>query len=165
MAFDGYVSIETIPGESTAAGFEDQINIRDFHVKVTQTPSTLKNVKHAQATGRAELHEIEFTKQVDSSSPQLIIACAEGRHIPKAEFSFTRAGSTQQTYYKVILTDLLITEVDQLASHEVDDDLIREQVRLYYRQAEWEYFQTDQVGGGISGSERVGWNQGANAPV
>lgn len=159
---DAYVAIDTIPGEATSTGFEKQIQIYDFVHGIRQEPSSTRSSAGAQATGRVDTGRITFSKNVDAATPQLMMACAEGRHINKIKFSFTRAGTKQNTYYTVTLEDSLITSVRQQAGN---TDIVHEEVELYFRKIEWEYFQTDQKGGGISGSQVTGWDSGKNTVV
>lgn len=159
---DAYVNIDTIPGEAMSKGFEKQIQIYDFSHGIRQEPSSTRSSAGAQATGRVDTGRITFSKNVDAATPQLMLACAEGRHINKIRFSFTRAGTVQNIYYTVTLEDSLITNVGQ---HAGDRDVVHEEVELYFRKIEWEYFQTDQKGGGVSGSQVTGWDSGKNASV
>ena len=156
---DAYVKIDTIPGEATSKGFENQIEIHDFSHSISQEPSSSKSSTGAQASGRVETGRITFRKDVDFATPQLMQACAEGRHIANIKFSFTRAGTKQNTYYTVALTDCLITRVSQHASSQ---DIVNEEVELYFKKIQWEQFKTSQTGGGIQGSQLTGWDSSLN---
>jgi type VI secretion system secreted protein Hcp len=56
-----------------------------------------------------KFEDIEIVKQVDSASPLLMLACASGQHIKKAVLYVRKAGGTQQDYYVVTLTDVLVS--------------------------------------------------------
>lgn len=162
---DAYVEIDTIPGEALTAGFEGQIQILDYRHSINQTPGQTHSSAGAQATGRVDIGRITFDKIIDSSTPQLMQATCEGRHISRIKFSFNRAGTVQNTYYTVTLEDALITQVSHNAQGNGADEIVCETIELYFRRIQWEYYQTDQTGGGISGSEVTGWDASTNTII
>lgn len=160
---DAYVKIENIAGEAQADGFKQWIQITDYKHSVRQGVSSTRSSAGSQATGRVDVGQIRFEKLVDAATPQLMASCCDGQHIGDIEFVFTRAGGSQQNkYYSVKLKDSLISEVTQHARAHGDDEVMTEEVVLYFRTIEWEYTQTSQTGGGISGAQAAGWDAASN---
>ena len=69
-------------------------------------------------TGKAQVHDLHFTKYVDKASPKLFGACATGQHIPKGVLTYRKAGvkEGQVEYFKIMLSDLLVSSYQQSAT-------------------------------------------------
>jgi type VI secretion system secreted protein Hcp len=50
-------------------------------------------------------------KRVDKSSPALFVSSCDGSVFPEAHFTLRKAGESQQEYYKITLTEVLISAV------------------------------------------------------
>lgn len=162
---DAYLKLSTVVGESSTQGFEEQIQIINFRHEMRQTASMSHSSQGNNLTGRVDIGRISFEKTVDISSPNLAKACAEGRHMEEALFSFTRAGSRQNVYYTIKLRNVVISRLSQNARSYGDDELVTEEVELFFDKIEWEYFQTSPAGGHILGSMATGWDARHNTAI
>lgn len=77
-AFDAYLQIDGIKGESQDDRHKDWIEASSFSWGVTPRPST------AAATGKVEPHDFQITKLIDKASPVLQRAALTGTPIPHA---------------------------------------------------------------------------------
>jgi type VI secretion system secreted protein Hcp len=60
---------------------------------------------------KTAISDFSIVKYVDTASPQLFAGCCTGQHIPEASFAVRKAGEQQLEYYKIKLTDVLISSV------------------------------------------------------
>ena len=102
MAFDAFLKIEGIEGESTDKTHPGEIEIDSFSWGVTNTG----NVGGGGGTGRAVPQDFHFTAPLSKASPNLMLACAAGRHIQSATLTVRKGGFEFQ---KIRLSDVLVS--------------------------------------------------------
>ena len=66
------------------------------------------------SAGKATFSPVRFRKNVDAASIPMLLACAAGKHIKDARFTFRRSAAGFE-FYKVMLEDVLITHIAQRA--------------------------------------------------
>jgi|SRR5215471_4712563 len=107
MAYDAFLKIDGIKGESQDAKHKGEIDIMSFSFGMTQQGS------HATGggggAGKVSFQDLHFVKRVDSSSPLLFLNCANGAHIKEVNLTVRKAGGDQLEYLKWKLTDVLIS--------------------------------------------------------
>src|SRR5437588_680501 len=59
--------------------------------------------------GKTHHEDFSFVMPVSQASPKLMLACSTGDHIKKAVLTCRKAGKGQVEYYKIVLTDVLVT--------------------------------------------------------
>jgi type VI secretion system secreted protein Hcp len=109
MAFDAFLKLDGIKGESTDAKHKGEIDIMSFSFGASQTGTQATG--GGGGAGKVHIHDIHFTKKVDASSPLLFLNCANGAHIKEANIVVRKAGGAQLEYLKVKLTDVLVSSV------------------------------------------------------
>jgi type VI secretion system secreted protein Hcp len=58
----------------------------------------------------ADLRDLSITKLIDKASPNLMLACATGRHIQRVTLVLNRPGAPAGTpFMRYLLTDVLVT--------------------------------------------------------
>ena len=114
MAFDAFLKLTDIKGESQVKGFEDQIQIESFHWGVAQS-GTIGGGGGGGA-GVASRQDFLFTAGSSKASPELFIACVTGEHIKEGLLTLRSAGQQQTTFSTVKLTDVVIAGYDQAGS-------------------------------------------------
>ena len=103
-AFDYYLEIDGIKGESSAKGHEGAINVESFSWGVSN-PAV-----GSAGAGKATFKEFTVTKKTDTSSPKLMVACASGQHIKSAVLTVLKPNGRGGLNYLVItLEDVLVT--------------------------------------------------------
>src|SRR3982751_4148187 len=104
MPVDYFLKVEGIDGESHDSKHPGWIDIDSWSWGATQPGA------HAAGggggAGKVAMQDFHFTMKVNKSSPKLMLACANGQHIPKAVLTCRKAGKDQQEYMKVTMTDL-----------------------------------------------------------
>src|SRR6187402_1470714 len=100
MAFDAFLKIEGIDGESGDSKHKDEIEILSFSWGVSN-PSSLSGAGGGGGLGRAMLQDFSLTHRVDKSSPILFLSCCTGKHIPSATLTCRKSGATQLEFLKI----------------------------------------------------------------
>jgi type VI secretion system secreted protein Hcp len=103
MAFDAFLKIEGIDGESQDKSHPNEIEIASFSWGVTNTSSSSGS---GGGAGKAVPKDFHFTAGVSKASPNLMLACATGKHINSATLTCRKAGFEFQ---KVRLVDVLVS--------------------------------------------------------
>lgn len=92
MAFDGFIKLKGIEGESSDTKHQGWIEISDCNMEILQTVSATASSAGGAAAEKAHFSNLRFTKLMDNSSPQLAVACAKGTHFDTVAVEFCRAG-------------------------------------------------------------------------
>jgi type VI secretion system secreted protein Hcp len=160
LAVDMFLKIEGIEGESTAAGdgHEDWIVIESFGWGGSNSGSA---TGRSRQRGGTTFSDVSVVKTVDGASPKLYLACAQGKHFPKAEIHLVSSGDARVPYMIYELENVMITSVS--VSHSAGGDVPVEEVTLNYGKIHWEYTPQDTRGPG--GTVRTGWDLTANKGV
>src|SRR5690349_6789405 len=90
MAFDAFIKIPGVDGESTRKGFEKQIGILSFSLGASN-PSSIGHGGGGGA-GKATLSSFQLMKHTDVTSPVLFQKCCAGEHFDKVVVSLNKAG-------------------------------------------------------------------------
>jgi len=113
MAFDAFLKLGDIKGESQVKGFEDQIQIESFHWGVANTGTIGGGGGGAGVPSR---QDFLFTAGSSQASPELFIACVTGEHIKEGLLTLRSAGQQQTAFSTIKLTDVVIAGYDQAGS-------------------------------------------------
>jgi len=156
MAFDAYVKFEGIEGESTDAGHENWIEILSYSHGMQQD-ATIASSGGMHTGGRVSHSDITLVKTLDGSTPNLQLACCQGKSIPTVEIEFCRAGGDTRPvpFLKISLTDAVLTSVSAQATG--GSDFPTEEVTLTYKTVQWSYTKTD-TKGNPTGDVVAGWD-------
>jgi len=162
MAVDMFLKVDGIKGESHDDKHKDEIDVLSFSFGVEQTGYFSGG--GGGGAGKASFQDLVITKEEDKSSPILMLKCATGEHIASALLTVRKAGGTQQEYYKVKLSDLLISSFKNAGTNEtgggIRESLI-ETVSINYSKIEFEYYE-QKADGGLGGQVRAGYDIKAN---
>jgi type VI secretion system secreted protein Hcp len=161
MAVDIFIKIDGIEGESHDDKHKNEIDIQSFSFGVSQGGSF--GGGGGGGVGKANFQDVHFTKYADKASPKLFHASASGEHIKKAEITFRKAGKEQQEYFKITISDCLVS------SYQVSDSaggamLPSESVSLNFAKIEFDY-KEQKPDGTLGGSVKAGWDVKANKKV
>ena len=108
MAFDIFMKIDDIKGESVDATHPNEINVLSWSWAVNQTGTT--HTGTGGGTGKALVQDLVFTHSVDAATPNLIKMACAGKHFKNALLTVRKAGDTPLEYLKIKLHDVIITE-------------------------------------------------------
>ncbi len=161
MAFDAFISIEGIEGESTDSKHQGWIEALNCGVGLKQAVSTTASSAGGATSERANFHDFHFAKLLDTASPELSLACADGTHINKITVELCRAGTDKVKFMSYTLTNCIFSEVNMAAA----GDFPIETVNINYGKIEWCYTQQKREGGGTAGNIATGWDVQRNSKM
>jgi type VI secretion system secreted protein Hcp len=157
---DYFLKLEGIEGESADDKHKKEIDIQSFSWGASNSGTMAMG--GGGGAGKVTFQDIHFTKNVDKSSPNLLKYCATGKHITKGTLTVRKAGDKQQEYYKVNLTDVMISSY-QAGGHG-GDPAVTDSFSLNFAKIEFEYFPQNEKGG-LEGRVAGGWDLKANKVV
>ncbi len=107
MAVDIFMQIEKVNGESTDSKFKGAIEVISWSWGLTQSGTT--HTGSGSGAGKVQVHDLTFTKYVDSSSPVLMQKCCDGTAFPKATLTMRKAGASPLVYLVIEMKNVLIS--------------------------------------------------------
>jgi type VI secretion system secreted protein Hcp len=157
---DMFLKIDGVEGESLDDSHKKEIELLSFSFGASQPGSAGHG--GGSGVGKVQVHDFSFSKYFDKASPKLFEACATGKHTPKVTLTCRKAGGSQQEYLKVVLTEVLVSSIQNSGSG--GDSLPTESVTLNFSKIEIEYKPQDEKGG-LGGVVKAGWDLSANKKV
>jgi type VI secretion system secreted protein Hcp len=161
MAFDMFLKLGDIPGESKDSKHKDEIDIFSFSWGVSNSGGLAQG--GGGGAGKASFSDFSFMMPATKASPKIFLACASGEHIPDATLTLRRAGTTQVEFLVYKLSDILVTSFQESASSG-GDDRPTDSFSLNFAKIEISYKETD-AKGGIGSETTAGWDLGKNKPI
>lgn len=161
MAVDMFIKLDGIKGESIDAKHKTEVDILAWSWGMSQSGTT--HVGTGGGAGKVNVQDLSFTKYIDSSSHLLIMACATGKHIPKAWVTVRKAGETPLEYLKIDLEDILVSSVQTGGSG--GEDRLTENVVLNFARFKFAYQPQDPKGGKLGGELIAHFDIAKNAKV
>jgi type VI secretion system secreted protein Hcp len=126
-AFDAFLKIDGIPGESQDKDHKNEIDVLSFHWGIARS-----------GRGRAQVQDFQIVKHVDAATPLLFDAVCSGQVIKDAVFAVRKAGDKAIDFYKVRFENVFVSSAAPAGSAG-GEDLPMEQVTLDFQSAEIEY--------------------------
>ena len=154
-AFDAFIKIDGVPGESTDDKHTGWIEVQSFHHGISQPATVGPSIP---PDGRANHEDLRIIHTLDKASPKLALYCCNAEHIPSVQLQLVRA-TDRETFYTITLSDVIVSSVSPGGS--VSDVLPLEEVSFNYAKIEWDYRIYD-PGTGVWTSIKTGWDVLAN---
>ena len=104
---DYFLKIDGIQGESQDSKHKDEIDVMSFGWGEKQTGTSYQG--GGSGAGKVQMQDFVFTMSVNKASPKLLLNCANGSAIKSALLTCRKAGKDQQEFYKITMTDLLVS--------------------------------------------------------
>jgi type VI secretion system secreted protein Hcp len=158
MAFDAFMKIEGVDGESSDEAHDKWIEVLSYSHGVSQ-PVSSASATGGRTGGRADFQDFNIVKTVDAATPELNIKCAKGEHIPKMEMELCLASGDKHTFMKYTLEDVIVSSISPGGSAGGDKPM--ENVTFAYGKIKWEYTPIDQTGAPGATTDRT-WNLETN---
>jgi len=154
MAVDYFLKIKGIEGESKDSKHTNEIDVLSFSWGETQTGT------HAGGggggAGKVSMQDFHFVMKTNKASPKLLLACANGEHIPEAMMVCRKAGKDQQDFMKLKFYDLLVSSY-QTGGSSTGDEIPMDQISLNYAKIEYEYREQN-ADGTMQGPIKAGYD-------
>ena len=108
MAFDAFLKIDGIDGESNDKFHKGEIEISSFSWGVSNTGTG--NVGGGGGAGKASFQDLHFASSISKASPLLAKNCATGEHIKEATLTVRKGGGEKGfEFMKIKLNDVLVS--------------------------------------------------------
>lgn len=152
MAFDAFLKLDGIDGETTRKGFEKQMAILSFSWGGSN-PSTI-GVSGGGGGGKGTLSHLSVMKKSDGASPKLFQNCMKGTHIKTGTLTLNKVGGQAAIdFVKYELENIFISDV-QFSGSEGGDDAPMESISLTFGKMTYTY--TPQKPDGTKGEAVIG---------
>jgi len=158
MAFDAFLKIATIPGESTDDKHKDWIEILSYNWGVAQPASGSRSSGGARSAERCDHQDFSFVHTLDKASSKLFLACCKGEHINNVKLELCRATGDKQKYMEYVLSDVIVSSVRPGGSSSGEQHLPLEEFSFNYGKIELTYTETDHQTGKPKGDVKANWD-------
>jgi len=162
MAFDAFLQIDGIDGESTDAKHTNWIEVLSYNWGVTQPASGSASTSGGATAERANFHDFSIMKTLDKASPKLALACSSGTHIKKVTLELCRAGGDKLKYMEYKMEECIVSSCSESGSGGSDPT---ESISFNYGKIEWTYTQQKRTDGSGGGQVAAGWDLRSNKKV
>jgi type VI secretion system secreted protein Hcp len=157
MAVDMFIKIGAIKGESKDSKHPGEIDVLAWSWGVSNSGNAHSG--GGAGAGKANIQDLSFTKYVDVATPDLMLACCNGKHIADATLVVRKSGEKPLEYLKIKLTDILVTSVSTGGSG--GEDRLTENVTLNFSKVNLDYIEQSKTGG-EGAKPKMGWDISAN---
>ena len=165
MAFDCFLKIDGIDGESTDAGHPKWIELLSFSHGMHQTPSSVVSSAGGATGGRVNMQDFSIVKHMDSATPKLYEACCTGKHFPNIKIDVCRAGGDKLKYMEFKFTNAIVSSARPGGSAHGGDEVPVEEVSFNFGKIEWTYTHQKRADGSGGGNVSAGWDLEKNVKV
>jgi type VI secretion system secreted protein Hcp len=155
MAFDSFLDIAGITGESTAKGFEGKVEIVSFSWGGSNA-ITVGSGTGGMSGGKVSLSCFNLMKRTDKASTDLFQGLCSGKHYATATVTMRKAGGEQLQYLTYKFTDVMVESIQWSGSTGGDDTPV-ESLSLAYSKVEIEY-KPQNANGSLGAPCRGSWD-------
>lgn len=160
MAVDYFLKIDGIKGESKDDKHKDEIDILSWSFGVSQAGSF--GTGGGGGVARANVQDLNLTKYLDKSSPDLYLSCLTGKHIKEATLVCRKAGGDNPLEYLTIkLSDVLVSSVQTGGA---GGELLQESLSLNFAKINMDYKEQTATGG-VGATPKMGYDIKANKKI
>ena len=135
MAVDMFLKLDDIKGESSDDKHSGEIDVLAWNWGMTQTGTT--HMGGGGGAGKVSVADISITKYIDKSSPNLMLACCNGKHFKEGLLTVRKAGEKPLEYLKVTMKEVLVSSIAPGGSG--GEDRQREILSLNFAEFKVEY--------------------------
>jgi len=158
MAFDAFLKIEGIPGESTDDKHKDWIEVLSYSHGLSQPSGGSRSSGGAPSGERCNHQDFSIVKVLDKASAKLALFCCKGDPISEVKIELCRATGDKQAYMLYTMTDVIISSHRPGGSAHGGEPLPLEEVSFNYGKIEWKYTETEHGTGKPKGDVIANWS-------
>jgi type VI secretion system secreted protein Hcp len=157
MAVDMFLVLDGVKGESLDHKYKGMIDVLAWSWGLSNSGSA--HMGAGAGTGKVNIQDISVTKYVDKASPDLMFACASGKHLASAKLVVRKAGETPLEYILINLENILISAISTGGGK--GEERLTENVTLNFAKCKVEYW-TQGVKGAKGENGNFTWDIPAN---
>ena len=162
MAVDIFIKIGDIKGESQDKTHKDEIEVLNWSWGMSQSGNM--HTGTGGGAGKVSIQDLSLTKFVDKATPNLMMHCSSGKHVPKVTLTVRKAGGDAQVEYLIInLEEVLISSLSTGGSG--NDDRLIENITLNIAKVTVDYQPQKADGTKEGGPIKYGWNIRSNVKI
>ena len=155
-AFDYFLKIDGITGESADAKHKDEIDVLSWSWGESQPAAA--GPGGGAGAGKVSMNDMHVSATLSKAGPQLLLACASGKHLKSAVLTGRRGGKAQAEFLTFSLSDVLVSSY-QTGGTTADAPL--DSMSLSFSKIEVT-FKEQSAKGGPGATTRAGWDRKAN---
>jgi len=138
MAVDYYLKLDGIKGESTNANYKEAIDIESFSWGLSNSGRAIGSAAGGGGAGKVTFQDIHFTSSASKASPQLMLSCAQGKHIPSGTLTGVLNGKSQLDFFTIKLTNVYVSSY-QTGGSGGGDAVPEDSFTLNFAKVEYDY--------------------------
>lgn len=154
MAIDYFLKIDSIPGESLDAKHKGEIDVQAWSWGETN-PAPPSAPGSGGGAGKVQMQDFNFTARMSKASPNLMLACASGKHLKSAVLTARKAGKPQAEFLTFSLSDILVSAYQTGGAE--GEVVPMDSVSLNFSKIQVEYKQQN-PDGSLGASIKAGWD-------
>jgi type VI secretion system secreted protein Hcp len=159
MAYDAFLKLDGIPGESQKDNHKGEIDIMSFSWGASN--STSVGTGTGASTGKVSVSDFSVMKSSDSSSPNLFQKCCDGTVVTSADVTLQRQTNQGAAAYLVYHFDNVYVTSVQWSGSGGSGDSPMESVSFCFEKGTVDYTPLDD-NGAPGTAIHGGWDVGAN---
>jgi type VI secretion system secreted protein Hcp len=160
MAMDQFIKIGDLKGEAQDKAHKDEIDVLAWSWGMSNSGTS--HLGSGSGGGKVSVQDISLTKYIDKSSPDLLLACCNGKHYPEAKLVIRKAGEQPLEYLIITMTDVMVTAVSTGGSG--GEDRLTENVTLNFSKVKVDYSEQTPKGG-VGAKPSMGWDIAENVKL
>lgn len=165
MAFDAFLKIDGIDGESTDDKHKNWIEILSFSWGLTQPATGSGSSGGARSSERVTASDFSIVKTIDKTTPKLMEKVCNGEHIKEIKLELCRNTGAKEKYAEYVMKDVLISSWRPGGSAQGGETLPLEEVTFNPGEMKLTYVITDQKTGKAGGNVQAGYSFVENKAV
>jgi len=158
MAVDMFLKVDDVKGESQDDKHKDEIDVLNWSWGMNQTGTT--HTGAGGGAGKVAVHDISITKYLDKASPNLMLACCNGKHYKEALLTVRKAGENALEYLKLTMKEVIIASVSTGGGG--GEDRLSENLTLNFAEYKIEYQPQGTDGKAAGGPVTAAWHIAKN---
>ena len=154
MAIEYFLRIEGVPGESLDAKHKGEIDVESWGWGEAN-PVSPGGAGSGAGAGKVQVQDFNFTARVSKASPNLMLACASGKHFKSAVLTARKSGKPQLEFLTFSLSDVLVSSYQAAG---VEGEVVpSDSASLNFSKIQVEYKQQN-PDGSLGASIKAGWD-------
>ena len=158
MAVDMFLKLEGLDGESRDSKHKNEIDILAWSWGMSNSGSA--HVGGGAGAGKVNVQDLSVTKWTDKATPDMMLACCNGKHFDKATLTVRKAGEQPLEYLIITMEEVMITSISSGGSG--GEDRLTENVTLNFAKVSTNYQEQDAKGKAQGGPKTMTWNIAEN---
>jgi type VI secretion system secreted protein Hcp len=155
MAIDYFLKIDGIPGESLDSKHKDEIDVQTWSWGEANPAPPTGPGGGGVGAGKVQMHDFNFTANTSKASPNLMLACASGKHFKSAVLTARKAGKAQAEFLTFSLSDILVSAYQIVGAE--GEVVPMDSFSLNFSKIQVEYKQ-QKADGSLGPSIKAGWD-------